>query len=235
MREMIIRFLICLAMPVLIFQILGCSTVPKEVVELSYRMGEDISAVQKSYKILIHTHFETLRGERIRYLNKEWTPRYIKGWIEDGRLVDVAKGTVVWSVEKEDFVKPLAGKEEEGLLATIRFWSVTAVKDIEDKKAELLAPLNKQEEQLSSWVDEAFNRLYRGNATITAHLNSLRKVQEVQDDALAALHLKDLRDKIDNDLVTASDRAKSGLEAVRKADGLVQEAEKKLQKKAGNK
>ncbi len=225
---------ICLAVIVSAIQLEGCSTVPKEVVELSYRMGDDISAVQKSYKILIHDHFESLRGERLRYLNEEWTPKYIRAWVEDGRLVDVAKGVVVWSEEKGDFVRPVAGKEEEGLLITIGFWSVAAIKEIEEKKTELLEPLNKQEDQLSSWVDEAFNRLYRGNATITAHLNSLRKVQEVQDDALAALNLKDLRDKINNELVTASDKAEAGLEAVRKADGLLGEAKKKLQKKAVN-
>ncbi len=234
MKQVLTRTFMYLAMIVSAIQLGGCSTVPKEVVELSYRMGNDISAVQKSYKMLIHAHFEALRAERIRYLNEEWTPKYIRAWVEDGRLVDVAKGVVVWSEEKGDFVKPVSGKEEEGLLVTIGFWSTAAVKEIEGKKAELLEPLNKQEDQLSSWVDEAFNRLYRGNAAITAHLNSLRKVQEVQDDALAALNLKDLRDKINNELVTASDKAEAGLEAVRKADGLLGEAKKKLQKKAVN-
>lgn len=226
--------LICLAVSVWGGHLEGCSTVPKEVVELSYRMGEDIAAVQKSYKLLIHDHFEALRAERVRYLNDEWTPSYIKAWVADGRLVDVAKGVVVWSEEKGDFVRPAAGKEEMGLLVTIGFWSAAAIKEIEGKKAELLEPLNKQEAQLSSWVDDAFNRLYRGNATITAHLNSLRKVQEVQDDALSALSLKELRDKINNELVTASDKAEAGLEAVRKADGKVEDAKKKLQKKNKN-
>src|ERR1700686_4429571 len=185
MRQMRTILLLVLIVIVVSIQLEGCSTVPKEVVELSYRMGEDISDVHKSYKKLITDHFETFRKERVRYLNEEWTPKYIRAWVKDGRLVDTAKGDVVWSVEKGDFAKPLAGKEEEGLLTTVGFWSTTAVQDIEGKKVELLTPLNKQEEQLLSWVDDAFNRLYRGNATITAPLNSLRKVQEVQDDALA--------------------------------------------------
>ena len=159
MKQVPTLLIICLAMVVSAAQLEGCSTVPKEVVELSYRMGDDISAVQKSYKILIHAHFEALRAERIRYLNEEWTPKYIRAWVEDGRLVDVAKGVVVWSEEKGDFVKPVSGKEEEGLLITIGFWSAAAIKEIEGKKTELLEPLNKQEDQLSSWVDEAFNRL----------------------------------------------------------------------------
>lgn len=217
------------------FALTGCSTVPKEVVELSYRMGEDLSALHKSYVKLVHDHFEMLREERMQYLNDEWTPMYIRAWTEDGRLLDVAKGEVVWSEKAGDFVKPIAGKEEESLLFTIRSWSLAAVEEIEAKKADLMNPLNTQEDQLLSWVNDAFNRLYRGNSAITAHLNSLRKVQEIQDDTLAALHLKDLRDKINNVLVTASDTAKKELETVRKADGLLQEAKKKLQKKTENK
>jgi hypothetical protein len=213
----------------------GCASVPKEVVQLSYQIGDDFSSIQVSYKKLVHDHFEMLRGQRIQYLNNEWTPTYIRRWVEDGRLRDVVKGDIVWSEEKADFIKPVAGNEDDGLLRTVNFWSLAAVAEIENKKKELLEPLNKQEEQLTSWIDDVFNRLYRGNATITAHLNSLRKVQEVQDDALAALHMKDLSDKINNTLITASDKAKEGLEAVRKADGLVQETGKKIQSKTGTK
>jgi hypothetical protein len=221
--SVIISLVACACLP-----LSSCSTVPKEVVELSYRMGEDIEAVHESYKNLIHDHFELLRGERIRYLDEEWTPKYIGAWIDTGRLRDIVKGDIVWSEERSEFIQPIQGREELGLLTTVTLWSMTAIQEIEGKKADLLEPLNKQEGQLSSLVDQAFNRLYRGNATITAHLNSLRKVQEVQDNALAALNLKDLRAAINNTLVTASEQAEAGLEAVRKADGLVQKAGKNI-------
>ena len=204
-----------------IFTHFSCSTVPKEVVELSYVIGEDISAVQQSYTELIHTHFEMLRQERIRYVDEEWTPVFIRKWIEDGRLIDVVKGETVWSEEEQNFVTPTAGKEEDELLNTVVFWSQSAVDIIKDKKAELVDTLNIQEDSLTAWVEDAFNRIYRGNATITAHLNSLREVQEVQDNLLSAFNLKDLRDKINNGLITISNKAKEGLDEVRKADGLV--------------
>ena len=211
--------------------ILACATVPKEVVELSYKMGEDISAVQTSYKDLIHKYFETLKKERLQYLENEWMPLFIKTWIEDGRIRDIVKGDIIWSEEKNDFSKPIHGKEEAGLLTSVKSWSLDAVEQIEAKKTELLSPLNQQEEQLIAMVDDAFNCLSRGNASITAHLNSLRKVQEVQDDMLAAMNIKDLRDKINNSLVTASDKATEGLNAIKKADGVVQEIKKKIPKK----
>ena len=65
------------------------------------------------------------------------------------------------------------------------------------------------------------------NATITAHLNSLREVQEVQDQALQALHVKDLRDKINKALVTASDKAAGGLDKIKEADAKLEKLKRK--------
>jgi len=211
----------------------SCATVPKEVVELSYRVGQDIQSVQMSYKTLVHSHFDSLRQTRLQYLNDEWAPTFIRMWVDDGRLIDVAKGTVVWSETKDDFTPPTAGREQVDLLVTVRQWAQSAVGQIEQKKAELIEPLNRQETELTASIDDAFLQLTRGNATITAHLNSLRKVQEVQDEALAAVHVKDLRDKINNALVQASDDAAKGLEQVRKADGIVKKAETFLKKPTG--
>ncbi len=50
----------------------SCASVPKEVVELSYRMGEDLLALQQSYVVLIHKHFDALKARRVKYLESEW-------------------------------------------------------------------------------------------------------------------------------------------------------------------
>lgn len=219
------KIVICLFF-VLIY---GCSTVPKEVVELSYRMGEDIEAVHKSYQKLIKDHFELLRNERLDYFINDWKPKYINGWIADGRLVDVAKGQIVWSPESKSFVIPIPGKENEGLLLTVEFWGNAAIRQIEKKQKSLIDPINNDETQLLAMVDEAFNRLYRGNSTITAHLNSLRKVQEVQDSALEGLKLKGMRDKIDDFLVLSSEKAQKGLDEIKNSDKALEDEHKNIE------
>jgi hypothetical protein len=196
----------------------SCSTVPREVVELSYRMGEDMASVHLSYSALIRSHFESLKSTRLRYLNDEYAPLFLRTWIADGRLRDIAKGDVVWSEEANDFVRPTRGREEQELLESITMWSQAAIEQLESKKSELLSPLDSSEQYLQSLVDEAFNRLYRGNAAITAHLNSLREVQEVQESFLSALNIKDLRDRINSSLIQVSREAEKGLDLVRKAD-----------------
>ena len=111
---------------------------------------------------------------------------------------------------------------------TVLGWADTAVYFIEQKRSQLIEPLNEEEKRLRDDVREAFARVIRGNAHITAHLNSLRKVHEVQDEMLDALDIKDLRDRINDVLVKASQTAVTGLEEIRMADGLVDESVKKL-------
>lgn len=206
---------------VLLFIAAACAEVPKEVVELSYVMGKNLDAVHQSYRRLIKDRFQDFRRQRLDYLNRRWTPKFIHGWVDKGRLVDVAKGKVIWSTEMRKFVSPDSTRAEQQMLATVNFWSRTAIKKIEEKKVSLLKPLDADEKELLTAVDDAFARLHIANATITAHLNSLRKVKEVQAEALEALDLKDFRDKINDMLIAASKEAIKGLEAIEKADGLL--------------
>ncbi len=87
-------------------------------------------------------------------------------------------------------------------------WTEEAQSQIDKKHAEIVAPVDQAEKELRTSVDDAFAILFRGNATITAHLNSLRKVQGAQDDVLKALNLKDLRQKINEQLAKASEKVK---------------------------
>lgn len=196
----------------------GCASTPKEVVELSYTMGSDLAAVHKSYRDLVHDHFERFRAERIDYLNNTWKPAFIQDWTQKGRLVDIATGKTVWSRTTKQFVDPTSGKEAEQRLDSVQLWASNAIAQIQKKQKQLLDPLDKDEADMLRMVDDAFMRLDRANAAITAHLNSLRKVQEVQNEALSALKLKDLGDKINQALIDSSERAKTGLDEIQKAD-----------------
>lgn len=208
--------------------VVGCATVPKESVELSYQIGVDLGSLAASYDRLVAQHFASLRAVRLDYLEKEWTPRYVKHWIEDGRLVDIATGKLVWDDERQDFAAAPAHGAEAALVASVTDWAAAAVADIEDKRAALVTPLVEQETQLRAEVAEAFRRLGAANAQITAHLSSLHHLQEVQDDALGALKLKDLVHTLTARLIGASNTAAEGLQAIRKADGLVDTASERI-------
>jgi len=130
----------------------------------------------------------------------------------------------VWSFEAKSFVAPTPGKEDVQLLATVREWSDQAISQVERKRRALLDPLDQEEKEIRKQVAEAFSRVIQGNAYVTAHLASIRHVQDEADGDLQALRIKDLRDSIDSTLIGASNKAAAGLDIVRKADGLVDKA-----------
>ena len=222
--------LIIVSLSIAVFSF-GCQTVPKEVVELSYVMGEDLEALNTSYANLIHQYFENLRDQRRAYIDEVWYPRFIANWREDGELVAIVKEKRIWSEEKKSLITIPVGSAPDESLKTLEDWLVSALNEYERKESELLDPLNKDEERLIVLVKQAFINVTRANATITAHLNSLREVQDVQDETLKALNLKKLRDEINKQLINASKKAKNGLEQVEKADEKSEKVTQKIDSK----
>ncbi|MDY6868948.1 MAG: hypothetical protein SVT56_13785, partial [Chloroflexota bacterium] len=110
------------AVAVGLFLSAGCASVPKEVVTLSYRMGEDIQALQQSYDQLIQEYYTMLRNERRTYLDNEWYPRFLENWRDTGQLLAIAKGEMIWSVEQNQLIStpPDAGDQET--LKTLQDW-----------------------------------------------------------------------------------------------------------------
>lgn len=223
-REISLRFIAVF----LVLVCFGCASVPKEVVELSYVMGKDLESMNTSYDTLIHQYYENLRDQRRAYLDDVWHPRFIANWRDEGELIAIAKEERIWSEDIQDLVTVPAGSAPKESLATLNDWVTVALYEYELKEAKLLGPLNEDEKLLREQVKQAFINLTRANATITAHLNSLREVQEVQDEVLKALNIEDLRDEINKQLINASKKAKEGLGKVRDADKKVDKAAKKL-------
>ena len=208
--------------------IVGCASVPKEVVELSYRTGEDLTALHESYDKLITMFFEKMRAERTAYLNDTWYPRFLENWMERGQLVSIAKGEVIWSDEQGDLIPTPPNIDPKEAFRTLRDWVDYALYAYDVKEEALLKPLNEEELALRRDVQMAFLRIMRANAVITAHLNSIRKVKEVQNEALEALYIKDLRSRINNTLINISDKAAKELKKIQRIDKSVDNLDEQI-------
>lgn len=200
----------------------GCASVPKEVVTLSYRMGEDIQSLQLSYDQLIQEYYTMLRNERRSYLDNEWYPRFLENWREGGELLAIAKGEKIWSVEKQQLIPTPPDATDQETLKTLQDWLDYALYAYEVKEDTLMASLNTSEAQLRRDVNSAFQQIVRANAAITAHLNSIREVKEVQDAGMEAMGIGELRDRINSALISASQEADQRLQQIREADARVE-------------
>lgn len=189
-----------------VFLMVGCSSIPPDVVELSDKIGRDMEAVHASYHALIETHFDGLRGEVDEFADNRWRPKFLKRYIEETGLVALVQ----------------AGSPD--LPETMSIWADEAIRQIDLKRAKLLEPVDASEAKLLAAVDGAFAQILRGNATITGHLSSLRNVKEAQDRALEALEIDDLRDTVNDGLIRASELAASGIVKLAKAEQITVKA-----------
>jgi len=203
----------------LIIVLSGCATIPQETIELSYVMEENIVALKTSYILLVNTHFDLLEKIRIEYLEEKWIPVFMTDWINDGRLIDIASGKVIWSDKHNDFIQPEKGQEMQGLLTSTTSWSMAAIEQIEEKRRELIKPLEDQRKELLGIIEDGFERLLRGNIAITAHLSSIQKAREFQNKTFDFLKIGDLQEKINEQLLVISRYADQGLDAIKKNDG----------------
>ncbi len=190
----------------------GCATVPNEAILLSEAIGDDLNAVHASYAALVRTHFASLRQQVNAFIDTRWTPTYLREFIASGDLVALA-----------------TAKDPTVVLDGVGAWAGVAVEEIEGKRHELLDPLDRDEQSLLASVDDAFARLSQANATVTAHLRSLRHVKEAEDQALQALRLKDLRDSVTVKLAETSERTAKALQELEKATGDVRGATERKQ------
>lgn len=206
------------ALPLVFAVAAGCASVPSEVVVLSHSVGQDVLEIQRSYDALVSARFDALRQERLDYLNNEWTPLFLKNWVKSGRLIDTAKGEVVYSDAEGDFVAPDALSAEQQRFDTILMWSEAAVAQIEAKRVELIEPLNRQEAAIRAEMNAAFNQVISNNALVTAHLSSIRKVDAAQSEAFGRLGAEGGIRQLNQSIQNVSEWANEGLDAIRRAN-----------------
>lgn len=206
----------------------GCSTVPKEAVDLSYQIGKDTEVVHQSYRNLVRAHYRQSR----EFAEKEWTgsvlPGIIKTAVEEGKLADVVAGKSVFDPSTQTFTEPTPGKEFTQLEQTLQIWSKEISEIITKSRSDVLSPIDQEEQKLLDYIDASFSQLARGNAAISAHLASLRKVQDAQDSILERADLKDLRDQINSKIANLSDSSKTRADQLEKARKRIDELKSKL-------
>lgn len=203
------------------------ASVPKEVVELSYQMEKDLVQVKSTYISLVRQHVTLLKRQREYYLQHEWIPNLIEDWIAEGELISLANGTKIYDDELGDF-KSVSSPQRAKQLNSIVQWASVAVEEIDAKRKELLQPLDDAEKQLIEDIERSFSLLLLGNQTITAHLNSIREVQNVQNQLLEKAEWGGLRNDINSKLSNLSDQAMSGLNEIRKFDNQSKKTLEKL-------
>lgn len=194
----IISTVVCMLILILLT---GCAgTVPKEAITLSELLGQDLAKVQTSYQTIIRNQYTKMRENVESFVQEQYLPFVLKSVIE-----------------KKDVINNLKNKVDSGnyndALNYLTSFSRSAHKRVQKFRNELLEPLLTQEQMLLEEIDLAFSNMRNANATITAHLKSLKKIQDEQDLLLERANLLDLKNSAINQTVKLSNKLNTFLES----------------------
>lgn len=160
----------------------ACDLVPKEAVELSNTVGRDLEEVHRAHIALAELHFGQIKERANTFIDEVYRPAFIAKFAEEAKLADAVRDTV-------------ANNPEELLAGLTQFVQV-GTERVEKKRRELLGPIEQQEAAVIRKINEAHRQIQAAQAIVTGHLASVRKVREVQNEILAGVGLKGLREEI---------------------------------------
>jgi len=210
------------------FIISSCAVVPKETVELSTILGKDLIILHDSHRNMVNLYYDQMEDDVNELIDDVYTP-FIIHYVLSDELESYRKGenTIYGIIEEAGKTN---GKEEaNAALDEMRDFLNSANKQIENKRKELLKPLQEQRSLLLKRINASYENAIYANAIITAHLKSIRKVKESQKEALSLVGLEGKDEELDKILLKASKVVNESLEKAKEIDVKSDEAMPKIE------
>lgn len=169
---------------------IGCSSVPRESVELSATVGRDLIEIHRAHNQLVKQYFSQMTHDINRFIDEVYRPYLVKNTITKLDLFNRLQNPKPGDPDQLDFLDAVVKK---------------MIKQIESYRQELLAPVLEQEAKVIRGIDDSYIRVQNANAIVTGHLASVVKVHDAQNEVLAKLGVEGLREDFVNKTVALSD------------------------------
>ncbi len=206
----------------------SCVVIPKETVTLSETLGDDIKTLHNSHRNMVNIHFEKIKNEINSFVNDVYSP-FVINYVLKVELKNYKEGkpSLFGAIE-------MAGKKEgkdesENALNEMSDFLDAAQRQIEARRNELISAIASKQNQLLQFVDQSYEHAIYANSTITAYLESIRKVKSAQKDALSMVGLEGADTLIINNLVKLSNQVDMALIKGKKIDIKTDDAYNKLE------
>jgi hypothetical protein len=172
----------------------SCVVIPKQAPQLSEELGKQIGSLERSHISLLHSYFEQKRSNVDDFMENTWLPEFASNFFSKPELED-AWNEIVESKNKKDRLDFLVQVGPQLQIV------------INDKREELVKPLNDLERELEMVIREEYNLARSMNNTLTSFLVSAAKVKENQQRYLDMLKITDdkIADAIDQTDAVVSD------------------------------
>jgi hypothetical protein len=204
----------------------GCASAPKATVELSEITEEQVAELQKSHIRFVELYYNKLRDDVNEFIDKKWMPLFLAKAVENPVFrKDLDEAYVVSSIEPSDVDitwkgRPLGARREKAVLRgvenaiwyersqlghTLLDFSEEVQRQINNKRLELLKPIDAQERMVINQINVAYADLRGAQASIKAYLTSIAELKEKQDLVLEKLGALKRSEELVSSAVEASE------------------------------
>lgn len=205
----------------------ACALVPKETVELSTTVGRDIATAHQSHRALAMTLFGRMKQDVNRFVDDIYFPFQVQFVLAKQREQQVAGDqNNMFSVMDTAMRQPQDAQAQKDVILFMQALVEAVHEDVEEYRAVRLQPVLAQEQEALASIERVYDQIERGNAAVTAHLSSVAKVHEAQDELLSSVDLAGLREKIGVNLSNASSKVADFVGKAKKVEGTTDEAVK---------
>lgn len=206
----------------------SCASIPKETVTLSKTIGTDLQIFHDSHSATLKMYYDKIEDNINLFINDIYSP-YIIHNVLKAELDKYKKGELSLYGIIENAGKSSDKKGAEDALDIMLEFTEAANQQILAKKDELLIPVIKQKNEILSAIDCSYRNTIYANATLTAFLESARKVKESQSEALSIVGLGSLDNTITHKLVELSGFIDSAIKKGNTIDVKSDTAEKQIE------
>lgn len=196
--------------------IAGCASVPQQAVDLSLTAGRDLDAVHRAHLTLLDSYFDRMESDVNAFVDSEYRAYSIDRNMRDFKLVEKIRdpSMVGDGVDALDVMEVFV----EGIVG-----------DIESFRSSLLGPVRSQRVQVRTEVEDAYRRIQDAQAIVTAHLASVRRVHDLQDEMLAKARVEGLREKFIETTAKSADTISKLTKKTEYVSGKMDEFQKTLE------
>ena len=192
----------------------GCAQVPPQSVELSATLGRDLQELQRSHRRAVDLLYDREIERVDRYIEQVVIPTYVKVVIDKlgPRLAqDLTQATAPNATQAD----------KDRAFDEMRKTVLGVTQRVDKAKRELTEPIEAARKASLQELDMAYAQMQQANSVLTAHLASVVKVHQVQDELLAKAGLEDFRAKVGETALSLDQQVKAALDGAKSVEDAV--------------
>jgi len=189
----------------------ACVSIPPEAPELSTELGNRIAKIEQSHLMLLGRFFDRKKEDVDTFIQDRWVPEFAKQFFSEPAIASVWDQIVA------------SGSKEDRLQFILRT-SPTLQQKINNKRLQLIKPLEDLEQQIATRISADYSQAKSINNSITSLLLSAADVVENRDRYLAMVGVSsdevtqiiDSTDSIVGDLLDSANNIEDKVAAAEK-------------------